>query len=116
MPDYDPEPDVAVISANERGDVRYSKRFFLAAEIVSTSDQQTIEAKSEIYQRHPDCRSVLIIEQDRYRVIVAVRTQTAWNERQLTTPDDALILDNFGLRCTLADLYRGTALQPRGKR
>ncbi len=116
MPDYDPEPDVAVISANERGDVRYSERFFLAAEIVSTSDQQTIEAKSEIYQRHPDCRSVLIIEQDRYRVIVAVRTQTAWNERQLTTPDDALILDNFGLRCTLADLYRGTALQPRGKR
>jgi Uma2 family endonuclease len=116
VPDYDPEPDVAVISASERGDVRYSDRFFLAAEIVSTSDQKTIDAKSEIYKRHPDCRCVLIIQQDRYRASVAVRTQTAWTERQLTAPDDALILEDFGLRCTPADLYRGTALQPRGKR
>src|SRR5258707_874117 len=75
VPDYDPEPDVAVISANERGDVRYSDRFFLAAEIVSTSDRKTIESKCDVYQPHPDCRSVLIIEQDRYRVIVAVRPQ-----------------------------------------
>jgi Uma2 family endonuclease len=116
VPDYDPEPDVAVISANERGDVRYSERFFLAAEIVSTSDQKTIDAKSEIYKRHPDCRCVLIIQQDRYRVSIAVRTQTAWIERQLTAPDDALNLDDFGLHCTLTALYRGTALQPRGRR
>jgi Uma2 family endonuclease len=116
VPDYDLEPDVAVISANERGDVRYSDRFFLAAEIVSTSDQKTIDAKSEIYKRHPDCRCVLIIEQDRYRANVAVRTQNAWTERQLTAPADVLNLKDFGLRCTPADLYRGTALQPHGKR
>jgi Uma2 family endonuclease len=116
VPDYDPEPDVAVISANECGDVRYSDRFFLAAEIVSASDQNTIDAKREIYKRHPDCRCVLIIHQDRYRVGVAARTQTAWTERQLAASDDMLVLEDFGLRCTLADLYRGTALQPRGKR
>jgi Uma2 family endonuclease len=116
VPDYDPEPDVAVISANERGDVRYSDRFFLAAEIVSTSDQKTIDAKSDIYKRHPDCRCVLIVEQDRYRASVAVRTQNAWTEWQLAAPDDVLNLEGFGLRCTLADLYRGTALRPRGKR
>jgi Uma2 family endonuclease len=115
VPDYDPEPDVAVIDADECGDVRYSDRFFLAAEIVSASDQTPIDAKREIYQRHPDCRCVLIIAQDRYRVGVAVRTQTAWVEQQLTAPDDVLNLDEFGLRCTLADLYRGTALQSRGK-
>src|SRR5947209_4097991 len=53
VPDYDPEPDVAVISSNERGEIRYSDRFFLAAEIVSTSDQKTVENKRDIYKRHP---------------------------------------------------------------
>jgi hypothetical protein len=36
-----------------------------------------------------------------------------WTERRLTKPTDQLILEEFGLRCTLADSYRGTALQPR---
>src|SRR5882672_3728336 len=62
-PDYDPEPDVAVISASERGEIRYSDRFFLAAEIVSSSDKKTVASKREIYQRHPDCRCVLVIQQ-----------------------------------------------------
>ena len=37
-------------------------------------------------------------------------------ERRLTKLGDELVLEDFGLRCTLADLYRGTSLQPRGKR
>jgi hypothetical protein len=31
----------------------------------------------------------------------------------LTGPDDALAIEEFGLRCKLSDLYRGTALHPR---
>jgi len=115
-PDYDPEPDVAVISASERGEVRYSDRFYLAAEIVSASDQKTVESKRQVYKRHPDCRCVLVIQQGSFDVSVSVLTDAGWAEHRLTKPDDPLILEDFGLRCVLADLYRGTALQPRGKR
>jgi Uma2 family endonuclease len=114
-PDYDPEPDVVVIDADEPGDERYSDRFYLAAEVVSQSDRKTVDSKREIYQRHPDCRCVLLIQQDRFDVRVAILAD-GWTERRLTDPADPLILDEFGLRCTLADLYRGTKLQPRGNR
>ena len=115
-PDYDPEPDVAVISSDERGDIRYSDRFFLAAEIVSRSDRRTVESKRDVYQRHPDCRCVLVIEQDRVEVSVWLLIDGGWTERRLTEATDRLVLQEFGLRCTLADLYRGTALQPRSRR
>lgn len=115
-PDYDPEPDVVVIDANSPGEERYADRFYLAAEVVSSSDQKTVESKREIYKRHADCRCVLIIRQDRFDVSVVLSTDVGWIERRLTKPTDELVLDDFGLRCTLADLYRGTALQPRGRR
>jgi Uma2 family endonuclease len=111
-PDYDPEPDCAVISADERGDIRYSDRFFLAAEIVSTSDEKVIERKRDIYKRHPDCRCILIVRQERYHVSISIRADVAWSEQVLTASHDKIVLDEFGLRCTLADLYRGTILQP----
>jgi Uma2 family endonuclease len=115
-PDYDPEPDVVVIGADETGDERYSDRFYLAAEVVSASDRKTVASKRDVYKRHPDCRCVLVIQQDRFDVGVSSLTAAGWIERRLTNPTDQLILDEFGLRCTLADLYRGTALQPRARR
>jgi Uma2 family endonuclease len=115
-PDYDPEPDVAIISSDERGDIRYSDRFFLAAEIVSRSDRKTAESKRDVYKRHPDCRCVLVIQQDRFDIGVSALTDAGWTERRLTTATDQLVLEEFGLRCTLVDLYRGTALQPRAGR
>jgi len=116
VPDYDPEPDVAVISANERGDERYSDRFYLAAEVVSASDQKSVESKCDVYKSHPNCRCVLVVQQHRIEVSVAVWTESGWAERRLSDPGEELVLEGFGLRCTLADLYRGTALQPRTKR
>ena len=115
-PDYDPEPDVVVLDADASGDERYSDRFYLAAEVVSKSDRKTVESKRDVYKRHPDCRCVLVVEQYRVEVSVSVLGGSGWNERRLIRLDDELVLDAFGLRCTLADLYRGTALQPRGRR
>jgi len=116
-PDYDPEPDVVVVDADPPGvDDRYSDRFYLAAEVVSKSDRKTVESKRDVYKRHPDCRCVLVIEQYRIEVNVSLLSGNAWIEYRLTKPEDQLVLEDFGLRCTLADLYRGTALQPRGKR
>jgi len=115
-PDYDPEPDVVVIGVNEPGGARYADRFYLAAEIVSKSDQKTVEAKRRIYQRHPDCRCVLVIQQNRFDVGVSVLGESGWSERQLSSADDALVQPDFSLTCTLADIYRGTSLQPRKQR
>jgi Uma2 family endonuclease len=115
-PDYDPEPDVAVVRADEPGNARYSDRLFLAAEIVSASDRKTVSDKREIYKRHPDCRCVLIIQQNRSELSCSTLTEAGWTERRLTQSDDELILQDFGLRCRLADLYRGTALNPRSSR
>lgn len=115
-PDYDPEPDVVVVDADAPGpDDRYSDRFYLAAEIVSTSDRKTVEDKREVYKRHPDCRCVLVIQQDRFDVRADVLTGSGWQQSRISGAQDELILEEFGLRCTLADLYHGTALQPRGK-
>ena len=115
-PDYDPEPDVVVIDTNTDDDQRYFDRFYLAAEVVSSSDRKTVESKRNIYKSHSDCRCVLIIDQKRVDVRAALLTDVGWTERRLTRTADALVLEDFGLHCTLADLYRGTALQPRAKR
>ena len=73
-PDYDPEPDVVVIDTNTPDDERYFDRFYLAAEVISSSDRKTVESKRDIYKRHPDCRCVLIIDQKQLDVRVALLT------------------------------------------
>jgi Uma2 family endonuclease len=112
---YDPEPDVAVIDANvsQNPDIRYVDRFYLAAEIVSASDRAWVEKKREIYKLHETCNCILTIQQDRFEVCVDLRTDAGWKEETLTRPGDLLALPEFGLRCQLSDLCRGTALQPR---
>src|ERR1043166_8377966 len=102
-PDYDPEPDVVVGDADAPGDERYADRFYLAAEVVSKSDRKTVESKRDVYKRHPDCRCVLVIDQSALDVRVALLTNAGWTDGRLTQPEDELVLDDFGLRCTLAD-------------
>jgi len=113
--DYDPEPDVAVIDASaiRDPDRRYADRFYLAAEIVSASDRIWVEKKREIYKLHEACSCILTVQQDKFDVRVDLRTASSWSEQKLTDPNDPLVLTEFGLRCKLSDLYRGTALEPR---
>lgn len=108
--DYDPEPDVAVVEVATSGDRRYADRFLLVAEVVSRSDESTIEGKREIYKRHPGCECVLVIRQDRYSVTVELRAEEVWSRETLAAPDGRLILPAFGLQCTLADIYKGTSV------
>ena len=112
---YDPEPDVAVVDAEsaEDPDKRYVDRFYLAAEIVSASDRPWSEKKRDVYKLHPSCICILTVQQDRTEVRIDRRTNGGWAEQVLTGPDDVLVIDEFGFRCTLSDLYRGTALAPR---
>jgi Uma2 family endonuclease len=112
---YDPEPDVVITDADlgPDSDERYADRFYLAAEIVSASDKVLVEAKRTVYRLHETCKCILIVQQDRYEVSLEARTSSGWEQQMLTNPDDELVLPDFGLRCKLTDLYRGTALQPR---
>ena len=113
--DYDPEPDVTVVDA-ESEDKRYSDRFYLAAEIVSSSDRSFVEGKREIYKLHEFCTCILTVQQERFEVRVDLRTDAGWNEQVLNKPDDILALPDFGLHCKVSDLYRGTRLVPRQPR
>jgi Uma2 family endonuclease len=108
---YDPEPDVVVIDVGEGSDERYADRFYLVAEVVSESDRSSIEGKREIYKLHETCNCILTIRQDRHEVRVDARSGNSWTTTVLTRPADELVLPEFGLRCTLADLYHGTPLQ-----
>ena len=110
--DYDPEPDVTVVDA-DGDDERYSDRFYLAAEIVSSSDRSYVESKREVYKLHDSCICILTVQQDRFEVRTDLRTDTGWSEQVLKQADDILALPDFGLRCKVADLYRGTPLVPR---
>ena len=112
---YDPEPDVVVVDA-ERDNERYSDLFYLAAEVVSSSDRGYIESKREVYKLHAACKCVLTVQQDRFEVRVELRTGSDWSENTLRTPDDDLVLPDFGLRCRVFDLYRGTSLARRAGR
>ena len=114
---YDPEPDVVVIDADasQDPDRRYIDRFYLAAEIVSASDRVWAAKKREIYKLHETCTCVLLVQQDRCEARVDLRIDDGWREQVLTRPDEVLAIPQFGLRCTLGELYRGTSVQA-GKR
>lgn len=110
---YDPEPDVVVVDVVLASDQHYADRFYLAAEVVSDSDRKTLAGKREIYKLHPQCSCVLVVRQDRCHVRIDTRTATGWQVKLLAKPADVLALPDFGLRCTVGELYKGTPLQPR---
>jgi Uma2 family endonuclease len=113
--DYDPEPDVAVIDSDaaETPGERYAASFYLVAEVVSASDRVDVESKRSVYKLHESCRCILTVQQDRFEVRVARRTDGGWTDDVVTGQESTLTLAEFGLRCKLADLYRGTPLLPR---
>jgi Uma2 family endonuclease len=113
--DYDPELDVVVIDAEltEKIGERYAGRFYLVAEIVSSSDRPIIENKRAVYKLHDSCKCVLTIQQERFEVRIDSRKTHGWEESKLANPADRLVLADFGLDCSVADLYRGTSLLPR---
>jgi len=110
---YDPEPDVVVIDVPQDLDERYADRFYLVAEVVSNSDAPKIEGKREVYKLQPNCQCILTVQQDRMEVRIDRLAGESWTTAILTNANDELTLADFGLRCALSDIYRGTPLQPR---
>ncbi len=102
MVPYDPEPDVAVVNEDENPDPRYAERFYLAAEILSESDDGIIEGKRDIYRAHASCIYVLLVRQDRIEIVVDHRTSDGWHSQTLN--EDDLVLPAFGLTCPTRDV------------
>lgn len=111
--DYDPEPDVVVVDkeTTEDADEHCADRFYLAAEIVSSSDRTSVRTKREVYKLHSACKCILTVQQDRYEVQITLRSKEDWSELRLTKPDDIIALPDFGFRCKVSDLYWGTSRQ-----
>ena len=108
---FQPEPDVVVVPG-VAGYERYSEKFQLVAEVISpTNTRREIELKLRRYREAPDNLYALTIEPRELRVEIHAR-RADWQATVLTGPDDAIDMPEFGLRCTVADLYRGTPLDP----
>jgi Uma2 family endonuclease len=106
---YDPEPDVAVIREDENPDPRYADRFYLVAEVLSESDKSVIESKRDIYRAHASCTCILLVRQDRLEITVDRRTLDGWRSQVLHGADE-LTLPEFGLTCSVRDIYDDTSL------
>jgi Uma2 family endonuclease len=109
---FQPEPDVAVVPGVAGYDL-YSEHFQLAAEVLSPSNtRQEIGLKLRRYCEAPDNIYAVVIEPREFLVEIYPKSR-AWQPMILKRPDDPIEMPEFGLRCTVADIYRGTPLVPR---
>jgi Uma2 family endonuclease len=109
--DFLPRPDVVVVPgiAEYRS---YAERFLLVAEVLSPSNTKSLIArKLRFYKSHPNNLYCLVIDSRRTWIEVHARAN-AWKPFSLERPSEVFELPEFGLRCTLGDLYRRTPLDP----
>jgi Uma2 family endonuclease len=108
---FQPEPDVVVVPGVAGYDL-YSEKFQLAGEIMSpTNSRQEIDLKLRRYREGPDNRYAVVIEPHEFLVEIHAKRES-WQPKVLKKPDDIVEMPEFGLRCYIVDIYRGTPLDP----
>jgi Uma2 family endonuclease len=101
-----------VVAPSPAGYERFAEDFRLVAEILSPSNTRAeIELKLHRYREAASNLYVILIEPREFHVEVFARSRN-WNATTLTQRDDPIEMPEFGLRCSLVDLYRGTPLVP----
>ena len=106
---FQPQPDVAVVPGVAGFDY-YSERFQLAAEVLSPSNTRVeIDLKLRRYREAPDNLYAVVIDPREFIVEIYSKSRK-WEQAVFTSPDDPIEMPEFGLRCAVADLYRGTPL------
>ena len=111
---FQPEPDV-VVAPGTSGYELYAEDFRLVAEILSPSNTRTeIDLKLRRCREAPDNLYAVVIEPREFLVEIYAKSRN-WELTTLTRPDDPIEMAEFGLRCRLGDLYRGTPLDPQRK-
>ena len=106
---FQPEPDVVVAPAPASYDL-FVEDFRLIAEILSPSNTRSeIELKLRRYREAANNLYVLLIEPREFNVEIYARSR-AWEAAVLSNREDRIELPEFGLSCTVEELYRGTPL------
>jgi len=83
------------------------------AEVLSPSNtRQEIDLKLRRYREAPDNLYAVVIEPREFLVEIHAKNCN-WQPATLMHADDSIEMPEFGLRCSVADLYRGTPLDPR---
>jgi Uma2 family endonuclease len=109
---FQPEPDVVVVPGIAGYDL-YSETFQLVGEVLSpTNTRQEIDLKLRRYREAPDNLYAVVIEPRDFVVEIHAKSR-GWQPAKLTMADDAIEMPEFGLRCRVGDLYRGTPLDPQ---
>jgi Uma2 family endonuclease len=109
---FQPEPDV-VVAPGTAGYELYTEHFRLVAEILSPSNtRREIDLKLRRYCESPDNLYAVVIDARELLVEVHAKKYN-WQPAILKSADDPIEMPELGLRCRLADFYRGTPLDPR---
>jgi len=112
---FQPQPDVVVVPG-VAGHEYYSERFKLAGEVLSpTNTPAEIDLKLRRYREAPDNLYVVVVEPREFRVEIYAK-RADWKPTTLTGADDSIEMPEFGLSCRVADIYRGTPLDPQRRR
>jgi Uma2 family endonuclease len=110
-PNFQPRQDVAVIPGRASVNL-YSEHFLLAAEVLSPSNtRKEIDLKLRRYCEAPDNLYAVVIDALAFMVEIYARSRR-WEMDLLKRADDVIEMQEFGLRCRLAELYRSTDLDP----
>jgi Uma2 family endonuclease len=108
---YQPQPDVVVVPGVATHDL-YSERFRLAGEVLSPSNtRQEIALKLRFYRDAPHNLYAVVIEPRELLVEIYAKSRN-WEPIILKQADDPIEMPEFGFRCGVVDLYRGTPLDP----
>jgi Uma2 family endonuclease len=106
---FQPEPDI-VVAPGTAGYELYSEHFRLIGEILSPSNtRREIDLKFRRYREAPDNLYAVLIEPRELFVEIHAKSRN-WQPVVLRAADDPIEMPEFGLRCRVADLYRGTPL------
>jgi Uma2 family endonuclease len=109
---FQPEPDV-VVTADRAGYELYAQDLRLVAEVLSPSNTRTeIDMKLHRYREAPGNLYAIVIEARELLVEIHAKNRN-WQPLMLRQADDPIEMPEFGLRCSVDDLYRGTPLDPR---
>ncbi len=100
---------------------RFTRAGYLLAEVISRTDEdhdrrggeRWIDTKTRLYQAHRPCDAICLIEQERIVVSLLLRAERGWDRRELTHPDQPLVIPSVGLTCKVGDLSAETRWRPR---
>jgi Uma2 family endonuclease len=108
---FQPEPDV-VTAPGPAGYELCAQDLRLVAEILSPSNTRTeIDLKVRRYREAPGNLYAVVIEPRKFLVEIYAKSRN-WQPLILKQADDPVEMPEFGLRCSVGDLYRGTPLDP----